>query len=62
MTREIFRDLEGGAKDALRLYAAMIVTPFSVAKTLVMRTRVLPSKHIRGGKRAPSAPGDTRLH
>ena len=36
MTREIFRDLEEGAIDALRSYAALIVTPFSAAQSLAI--------------------------
>jgi|EndMetStandDraft_7_1072992.scaffolds.fasta_scaffold8527224_1 hypothetical protein len=38
MTRETFRDLEEGAMDALRSYAALIVTPFTVTKRLVAVT------------------------
>jgi hypothetical protein len=36
MTREIFRDLEEGAMDALRTYAVLIATPFTVAKNLAI--------------------------
>jgi len=36
MTREIFRELEEGAMDALRSYAALIVTPFTVARSLAI--------------------------
>ena len=36
MTLGIFRDLEEGAMDALRSYAALIVTPFTVARTLAI--------------------------
>jgi len=36
MTREIFRDLQEGAMNALRSYAALIVTPFTVARSLAI--------------------------
>ncbi len=37
MTQEILQALEDGAMNALRLYAALILAPFSIAKAFVMR-------------------------
>ncbi len=34
MLREIFRELEEGAMDASRTYAALIAMPFTIAKSL----------------------------
>jgi hypothetical protein len=39
MTREVLRELEAGAMDALRAYVMLIVTPFDLAKRLVTRAR-----------------------
>jgi hypothetical protein len=37
MNREILKAIEDGALDALRLYAALILAPFSITKAFVMR-------------------------
>jgi hypothetical protein len=55
MTRDIFRDLAEGAVDALRLYAALITAPFSVAKAFAMRTPGAPLEWARSGQREPPA-------
>ena len=62
MTREILRDLEAGAMDALRLYAAIVRVPFFVAKALLGRKSAVPADRTRDGDRASSDGGDTRRH
>jgi hypothetical protein len=39
MTREILHDLEQGAMDALRTYAALITMPFTLAKSVAVTVR-----------------------
>ena len=39
MTREILRELEAGAMDALRTYAMLILAPFDLGRSLVARLR-----------------------
>jgi hypothetical protein len=39
MTRNIFRELETGARDALRTYAMLILAPFDLGRSLVSRLR-----------------------
>ena len=39
MTREILGALEEGARDALRTYAALIMAPVSITKSLIARTK-----------------------
>jgi hypothetical protein len=62
MTREILRDLEAGAMDALRLYAAIVRAPFFVAKALLGRKSGAPTDRTRSGNRASSDASDTRRH
>lgn len=60
MTREILRDLEAGAMDALRLYAAIVKAPFFLAKALLGQKSTAPTDRTRAGKRTSSDDGDTR--
>jgi hypothetical protein len=54
MTREILRELEEGAKDALRDYAALIALPFNVVRSVIARATRTSSQRGADGSRGSS--------
>ena len=62
MSREILQVIEDAVMNVLRLYAALILAPFSIGKAFVMRAPGEPFRWPPGSRRAPPVSGNSAQH